>query len=90
MIEDKREDVRMRQLIDAHTHEVESVIRNFNEQLGGKLGREAVELHLQRHAVLVELLTQQKRVLDYLLGNPVDPQPHFGEAVLLPAGGFGE
>jgi len=89
MIEDKRKDVRLRQLADAHTHEIERVIRDFNERSNGKTGKEVMELHLERYVHLANLLNQQKRVLDSHLGNPVEPEMQFGEAVLLPTFGGG-
>jgi hypothetical protein len=45
------------------------------------------ELRLEQNAALLELLTQQRRAIEHMLGKPIDPQTHFGEAIVI--GAFG-
>lgn len=69
--------------------EIHLIIEQFNRRaaelsLSGKDGM--VALKLEQNAALTEALKKHRRVMDYWLGNPIEPVAHVGEAVLTGVG----
>jgi hypothetical protein len=70
--------------------ELQSIIAEYDQRASVVVDKEALlTLRLEQNAALTEALKKHRRVLEFMLGKPVEPEMHFGSAVLLPAfGGF--
>jgi hypothetical protein len=70
--------------------ELEANIIEYNKQTSGVTGKDQlIALRMEQQSILMELLKKHRRAMDHMQGKPVEPETHFGEAILLPAGGFG-
>lgn len=78
-----------REIFDHHTMEIEYIIREYQEKMQEIEDVELLKLRREMNARLIDVLTQQKRALDFMAGDPVEPRVHFGESILLPAFGGG-
>jgi hypothetical protein len=78
-----------RQIFDYHTIEIARIMREHAEIAAGKTGAELLAVRRAENAALMETCARQKRALALLAGDPIEPEMHFGEAVLLPAFGGG-
>jgi hypothetical protein len=68
--------------------ELERNVVEFNQRASGLTDRQKLmELHAERCEILAEIVKRHKRALDFMAGKPVEPEQHFGEAVLLPVFG---
>ncbi len=61
--------------------------QKFDRDVQYKDGKELLDWKRQEIKELMELLTRQKRELDYFAGEKIEPMVHFAEAVLV--GKFG-
>lgn len=77
------------EIFDHHTMEIEYIIREYQEKTQGIDSVELLKLRRDMNTKLIDLLTQQKRALDFMAGDPIEPRVHFGESILLPAFGGG-
>lgn len=77
------------QVFDAHIHEVQTVIREFNLRCTGKQGADLLAIRREMNKALVELLTEQARAMAFMAGEKIEPKTHFGEAVIVGRGGVG-
>jgi hypothetical protein len=69
--------------------ELEANIIEYNKRTNGVTDRDQlIARRREQQGVLMELMRKHRRVMDYMQGKPVEPETHFGEAVLLPAGGL--
>jgi len=70
--------------------ELENNLVEFNRQANGITGKEQLaEIRSKQYEILTEIVNRHKRTIDFILGKPVAPQQHFGEAILLPVFGGG-
>jgi hypothetical protein len=82
------EDMKHMEVLDAFGRELQAMLVDYNARANGKTDKaEVCELRLEQNAALLELLTQQRRAIEHMLGKPIDPQTHFGEAIV--TGAFG-
>jgi hypothetical protein len=70
-------------VIDAHTRELQGLLIEFNGHTNGVTDKaELCALRLRQIAVLRDVLHRHKRALDYMAGNPIEPEVQFGEAIV--------
>jgi hypothetical protein len=70
-------------VFDAHQRELQQLINEGNAEANGVTDKAKLcAIRLGQIAKLTELLRVHKRTLDYLAGNPYEPQVLFGEAVV--------
>lgn len=77
------------QIFDAHTTEIKCILKDFQDAANGKTGDELLAIRRAENAALADAAARQGRVLAFMAGEPIEPQTHFGEAVLLPQFGGG-
>lgn len=78
-----------RQILDAHAIELQVIIHNANADAANAQGAELLAARRRMNQALQDKLKEQARVMTFMAGEKVEPEQHFGEAVLLPAGGLG-
>jgi hypothetical protein len=65
-------------------------IVEFNKRANGINDRDQLlALRAEQYEALIEIVHRHKRHIAFMQGKPVEPEMHFGHAVLLPAGGMG-
>lgn len=70
--------------------EVHLIIEHFNQRATEVSGKDAlIALKIEQNTALIDALKNQRRILAFWQGKPIEPVVHFGEAVLLPVGGMG-
>ena len=74
--------------MDAHVTEIKCLLNEYTEKAGSASDDEILAVRREQNAKLLELLQNQKRVMDFFAGEKIEPQTHFGEGVLI--GTFGE
>ena len=84
------EDMRHLEVFHAHMQELQACIEKCNAASSGVTNKEELlAMRLKHIAEIVEVLRQQKRALDFMAGNKVEPEAHFAEAVLVGTMGGG-
>lgn len=82
------EDMRHLEMFAAHAQEVADVIVRYNECINGVTDKaELVRLRLNHVREMISLLERQARALRFMAGEKIEPEMHFGEAVLVGIGG---
>lgn len=82
------EDKRYLVPLGAMAAELDRNIVEFNRRLSGVEDKDAIcALRREQYERIEEMIGRHKRAIDFMQGNPVEPQHHFGEAVLLPVFG---
>jgi hypothetical protein len=69
--------------------ELDDIRRQWEIAAIGHTSKNAIEVQRKMNAALLDKIKQQDRWLAFAAGEKVEPEAHFGEAVLLPAGGMG-
>jgi hypothetical protein len=69
--------------------ELERTMREWGVAAIGHAGKDVIEIHRKMNAELLERIRLQERELALMMGEKIEPEVHFAEAVLLPAGGLG-
>lgn len=70
--------------------EYEANLVEFNRRCNGVTDKdELIKITRERIEVVKDLVKKHERLLDFMEGKKIEPQQHFGEAVLLPVGGMG-
>lgn len=70
--------------------ELTAAIVDYNRKVSGVTDKATlIALRIEQADYLIELLKKHRRTMDFMQGKPVEPVTHFGEAILLPVGGFG-
>jgi hypothetical protein len=70
-------------VLDAHMRELQRVLIEFNGQANGVTDKSKLcALRLEQGAAITEMLRQQKRAIDLMMGNPIEPETQFGEAIV--------
>lgn len=81
------EDMQHLAIIDSMANEIYRQLNWYNEQANGLVEKKALlELRLKQNIELTEILRQQRRALNYHLGNPIEPEIHYAEGVLIGVG----
>ncbi len=47
-----------------------------------------IAMRIEQNELLFQTLKKHRRTLEFMRGQKIEPEMHFGEAVLLPAGGM--
>jgi hypothetical protein len=68
--------------------ELDNIRKGWEIAAIGHVGKDALEIHRKMNAALVERIRLHERELALMMGEKVEPEVHFGEAILLPAGGM--
>ena len=68
--------------------ELDNIRKGWEIAAIGHVGKDALEIHRKMNAALLERIRLQERELAFLAGEKIEPEVHFGEAVLLPVGGM--
>jgi hypothetical protein len=77
-------------VFDAHMRELQHLINECNAEASGVTDRAKLcDIRLEQIAKLTELLRMHKRTINYLAGNPYQPEAQFGEAIVHAAMGGG-
>lgn len=78
-----------RQILDLHRTELEAILREYLEKINGVTTDEEL-LAIRRHEnlVLLDKLTDQKRVMQIMAGETPEPVTHHAQGVLV--GIFGD
>lgn len=71
----------IRQLIDAHHHEIDALMRRHRGNLPID-DADLLKAQIQHIATLQALLADQERVMKWHAGQQVEPKQHHGEAVI--------
>jgi hypothetical protein len=66
--------------------ELDNIRRNWDIAAIGHVGKDVIEVHRKMNAELLERIRLQERELAFMMGEKIEPEVHFGEAILLPAG----
>lgn len=67
--------------------EIEGNVVSYNGRSCGMLDKnELIALRLQQNEELIALLTKHRRAIEFMQGKRIEPQVHFGEAVLIGVG----
>ena len=69
--------------------ELDDIRKRWEIAAIGHVESDAIEVHRKMNAELLERIRLHERELALMAGEEVKPEVHFGEAVLLPAGGMG-
>jgi hypothetical protein len=69
-----------REVLIQHTKELEEVMFRSYPDIITDEG--LLRANRERNEALAELCRKQKRALDFMEGKPIEPEVHFGEAVL--------
>jgi hypothetical protein len=70
-------------VLDAHMRELQGLLIEYNARANGVTDKaELCALRLEQGAAITEMLRQQKRALDHMAGNPIEPEAQFGEAIV--------
>jgi hypothetical protein len=69
--------------------ELDDIKRQWEIAAIGHTSKDAIEVQRKMNAALLDKIKQQDRWLAFVTGEKVEPEVHFGAAVLLPAGGMG-
>jgi hypothetical protein len=69
--------------------ELDSIRKGWDIAAIGHVGKDAIDVHRKMNAALLERIRLHERELAFMAGENIEPEVHFGEAVLLPAGGMG-
>jgi hypothetical protein len=84
------EDQRYLAVLDHIAQELQSAIVEFNRKANGVTDRDTlISLRMEQNELLTALLKKHRRAMEFMQGKTVEPEMHFGEGVLLPAGGQG-
>ena len=84
------EDMRHLEIFHAHAQELLACIVEWNEKVNGVTDKaELCKIRLAQIAAMREVLHKQKRSIDFMAGNPIEPEVHFAEAVLVGTMGGG-
>jgi len=82
------EDMRHLEVLAGLAREIQSVINNYNALENGVTDKQKlVEMRIEQNIKLLDLLRQQRRALQFMAGEKIEPEMHFGEGVLI--GTFG-
>ena len=76
-----------REVLIRHTKELEELLLRQYPDIISDEG--LLSANRQRNADLMELLRNQKRVLDLMAGLPIEPEVHQASAILHAIGGVG-
>lgn len=68
--------------------ELDSIRRNWDMAAIGHVTEDVIKIQRKMNAELLERIRLQERELAFILGEKIEPEVHFGEAILLPAGGM--
>jgi len=69
--------------------ELDGIRRNWDLAAIGQANvKDVVYIQRKMNAELSERIRLQERELAYIMGEKIEPEMHFGEAILLPAGGM--
>lgn len=66
--------------------EIMGIILDYAAAASGLEGPDLINLRKQENAALFDKLSQQKRALAFMSGEPVEPEVHYAGAVLQPRG----
>jgi hypothetical protein len=69
--------------------EIDNIRKDWDIAAIGHTGKNAIEVHRKMNAALLERIRLHERELAFMSGDKIEPEVHFGEAVLLPVGGMG-
>jgi hypothetical protein len=70
-------------VLDAHARELQQLINEYNAEASGVTDKAALcDIRLEQIGKLTELLRMHKRTVDYLAGNPYQPEVQLGEAIV--------
>jgi hypothetical protein len=70
-------------VFDAHMRELQALINEGNAEANGVTDKgKLCAIRLGQIEKITELLRAHKRTLDYMAGNPYEPQVLFGEAIV--------
>lgn len=84
------EDMRHLGVLDGLAREIQQNLVEFNARASGLTDKaELLELRLAQNEALAELLRKQRRALQFMAGQKIEPEVHFGEVILQGTGGQG-
>jgi len=84
------EDRRYLTILDAIANELQGNLVEYNTRANGITDKTLLlNLRTEQNLALVELLQKHRRAMAFMAGEKIEPELHFGEAVLLPVGGLG-
>jgi hypothetical protein len=69
--------------------ELDNIRRGWDIAAIGHVGQDVIDVHRKMNAALLERIRLHERELALMAGEKIEPEVHFGEAVLLPTGGMG-
>ena len=69
--------------------ELDDIRKRWEIAAIGHVEVDAIEVHRKMNAELLERIRLHERELALMAGEKIESEVHFGEAVLLPAGGMG-
>jgi hypothetical protein len=69
--------------------ELDDIRRQWEIAAIGHTSKDAIEVQRKMNAAFIDKIKQQDRWLAFAIGEKIEPEVHFGEAVLLPASGMG-
>jgi hypothetical protein len=77
-------------IFDDMAREIAAICYNYNVKANGVRDKaELLKIRGEQNDVLMETLRKHRRTMDFMAGKAVEPQTHFGEAVLIGVGGTG-
>jgi len=77
-------------VLDSLAREIQQNLVDYNAQANGKTDKaELLRIRLEQNDALKELLRKQRRALALMAGEKIEPEMHFGEAIITGQGGMG-
>lgn len=84
------EDMTHLAVLDGLAREIQQNLIEFNARSNGKTDKaELLKIRLEQNDILKELLRKQRRALAFMAGEKIEPETHFGEAIIRGEGGMG-